>query len=160
MAIVSLRQRCRAPQTEVAAPFPQETQNQAYSWPGHEWSRCGGTHGGVKWAPLAHHAHEQAVSTVTALRMPKTRLAATVYLGTRGAQCRPFQTNPWGKRCCDLIGAPPTRIPDFYPSGGQLVIRRKRFLTAIKEINHLVRTVDQEVGGSSPPSCTNAKSIS
>jgi hypothetical protein len=28
------------------------------------------------------------------------------------------------------------------------------FLTAINEINHLTQTVDQEVGGSSPPSCT------
>jgi len=28
------------------------------------------------------------------------------------------------------------------------------FLTAFNEINHLIRTVDQEVGGSSPPSCT------
>ena len=31
----------------------------------------------------------------------------------------------------------------------------RQFLTAINEINHLVQTVDQEVGGSSPPSCTN-----
>ena len=28
-------------------------------------------------------------------------------------------------------------------------------LTAINKIKHLVQTVDQEVGGSSPPSCTN-----
>ena len=47
--------------------------------------------------------------------------------------------------------------PTFHQRGNWL--STNQFLTAIKEINYLVQTVDQEVGGSSPPSCTTTKSI-
>ena len=42
----------------------------------------------------------------------------------------------------------------FASVGGTKPMLGRQFLTAINEINHLVQTVDQEVGGSSPPSCT------
>jgi hypothetical protein len=45
---------------------------------------------------------------------------------------------------------------DFFSVGGAKAhCWERQFVTAINEINHLVQTVDQEVGGSSPPSCTN-----
>ena len=54
--------------------------------------------------------------------------------------------------------APPTRTlelrlsPAENPNNG--LVLANAFPTAFNEINDLTRTVDQEVGGSSPPSCT------
>jgi len=55
--------------------------------------------------------------------------------------------------------APATRTPEFRLSpienpSNDLVLANG-FPTAPNEINDLIRTVDQEVGGSSPPSCTS-----
>jgi hypothetical protein len=80
--------------------------------------------------------------------------SASPLISRAGMKAIAYVQQVWGK----AVALSPIRTPRFSISdvNGN---SSQRFLTAINEINHLVQTVDQEVGGSSPPSCTNAKSI-